>query len=759
MGWMGMALHAADTEIDDTPHDAERHLELDEVTVSRTKNKYSKKGNPAVEFVERVMAARHLSDPRANNDYYNYGLYERINIGLLNFKADSAGMLGFLNQYLDESPLSGDPVLNLTVKEKVSDVHYRRSPEATREVVRVRNNHGLDDMIADAGSMQVIADDVLRPIDLYSGDDIAVLRGRFVSPLGRVATDFYKYYLSDTIADEERGDSLIVLSFLPHNPAMAGFNGRLYVVKGDSAMFIRKAEMRLPKAANVNYINNLLIMQEYDRAPDGSRLILSDKLMIEASALGQKAYAARTSVYNSHSFSQPADTSVFSDPRKVIERKLGESIVKYRPLDSGHGESNMESMIADMRSRRAFRYTERTLRALVNDRIPIVGRNAPVAYGPIFSTVSRNGLEGWRLRLGLVSTAHLSPHWFGELYGAYGFGDHRTKYGASVEYSFNAKQEHQREFPIRSLRLAHSYDVDKLGQGASASDAIYGSLTHSANNLLTYRRESSLKFTWETYQQFSLGVTLSLERQEATRTVAFTNGLGQNMNHLDRAAATIELRYAPGEKYYQSNKSRKAINSDAPIFTLSHTFSPKGLAGARNTLNKTELSAAKRFWFSAWGHLDTRLAGGLLWNQTDFPYLLMPEANLSYIFKTTAFSMMEAMEFVNDSYVTLHLNYSANGALFNYIPLLKKLKLREVIGFHSVWGHLSNKNNPSLHDGLLRFPTEAKARPMGSKPYMELNVGIENIFTILRVDYVRRLNYLAPGVQANGVRFSLHFNF
>ena len=137
------------------------------MTVRRTRDKYSKKNNPAVDFVKKVMDRRNLTDPRLNNDFYNHGLYERINIGIINFPVDSGGALGFLTEFMDTTELTERPVLNLTVKEKISDVHHRRDPQTRREVVRMRNRHGIDDLIGDAASVQTIFEDLMQPVDLY----------------------------------------------------------------------------------------------------------------------------------------------------------------------------------------------------------------------------------------------------------------------------------------------------------------------------------------------------------------------------------------------------------------------------------------------------------------------------------------------------------------------------------------------------------------------------------------------------------------
>lgn len=740
----------------------ERYLELQEVVVRPKKEKYSKKNNPAVDFVREVMERRNMTDPRLNNEYYNHGSYERMSFGLINFKADTGGALGFLRDFIDTTALTHRPVLNLTVKEKVSDHHYRRDPKTRREVVRLRNRHGLDDMLGDAASIQTIFEEILKPVDLYDANDITLLRQKFVSPLGRLATDFYKFYLTDTIADEAAGDSLIVLSFVPHNPSMPSFNGRLYVVKGDSARFIRKAEMRMPSQSNVNFISDMLLVQEYDRGTDGSRLKTKDEVIIEAAYMGANLYITRLTVNNSHNYNQPKDSTVFNGHAEVIERNdLKGSIVSYRPAGTQQGEANMDGMMTRLRHNRFFYHTERIVSTLVSDYYRPGGNRAPVALGPIFSTISHNGLEGWRVRLGGTTTPDFNPRLFISGYGAYGFGDKKWKYSGAVEYSFINKKSHADEFPVRSVKLSHTYDVDRLGQHYSASGTFFNSLTFTKNDLMTYNRLTSLQFRYETDYHLSATVNLTHSRQEESPFVEFIDGKGNRYNHFQQTGAQLELRWAPNEVFYQSMNRRIEVYTENPVIRITHTYAPGGILGTKWGVNKTEMSVQKRWFFSAWGHLDSYVGAGHVWGKTVFPSLLMPNSNLSYFYQYNAFSLLEAMEFVNDTYAEVHLNYNFNGAILNYIPGLKRLGLRELAGFHAIWGSLSDRNNPMLNPELLRLPAAAAGNGgTGRVPYMEFNVGIGNIFRILSLEYVHRITHRNSHGGANqGIRFFFTFSF
>lgn len=748
---------------------------LDEINVKPRKEHYSKKNNPAVELMRRIAAASDMTDPR-RNAYYNYDKYERLTIALNDFHAaDSTGgnavsrQFGFAREYTDTSDISGKPILPLSVKEKTSHTHYRRAPEAEREVVTAIRRSGIDE-ITDQESMQTLLEDVFREIDLYE-NDVTLLQNRFVSPLSRIAPDFYKFYLTDTIPDNSSatpGDSLIELSFAPRNPAMFGFIGRLYVTAGDSTMFIRKAVMNLPPSANVNFVEKFYISQEFVRAADGSRLKTRDDITAELRIMPGTPgfYARRNSVFTAHDFNPAPDSTVFDDSRRIITAPdayghTGDYWVSYRPLTMGHGERNMEAFISRMRAVPLYYWTEKILKVLVSGYIS-TGQASKWDFGPMNTTVSFNDIEGLRLKAGGMTTANLSRRWFGRTYVAYGTKDHRWKYKGEVEYSFVDKRYHSREFPIKSLRLTHMYDIDMLGQHYMFTnpDNVFLSLKRQSDTQMTYRRLTRLEYTLEMHNNFSITARLDHERQEATRYMTFVDGHGNSHNHYNETSLHVQLRYAPGEKFYQTKSYRIPVNLDAPVFMLSHTIAPHGFAGNSFAINKTEASIQKRFWFSSFGYLDGIVSGGHVWSRSPYPNLLIPNANLSYTIQPESYALMNAMEFINDSYVSWDLTYWANGAILNYIPGLKRLKLREAFSFRGLWGDLSQRNDPRYDNALYRFPADAHTRLMTDTPYMEAGVGLDNIFRILRVDYVWRLTYRdTPGCNRSGVRIALHFTF
>ena len=757
----------SETEMADTLHG----VVLKEVVVGRTKEHYTKHNNPAVEFVNRIRTAREKGDPR-RHQYYGYRKYERISLGVNNFHpgdslSGSGGRFDFLREHVDTTDVTGLPILPLSVKEKVADVLYRRDPHSEKQYIRGVKRAGVDEF-ADLENVQNIMEDAFREVDLYE-DDIPLLRNRFVSPLSKIGPDFYKYFLTDTTVVD--GIKCVVLSFAPRNPATFGFLGRIYVEAGDTTMFVKKVDMGVSPTINLNFVNRLRINQCFEKAPDGSRLKTLDDMNIDFSLMNgaPDIYARRTTSYDGHSF--------LPSPHSELYDQLGEQFISdgaterddefwetERLVSGGYNERRIPVLMQRLRNVPLYKYGEMALRIFVKGYVSTAKKDSKFDIGPLNTFVSGNSIEGLRLRAGGITTANLSPRWFGRGYVAYGFKDRKWKYNAEIEYSFNDKKYHSREFPIHSLILSEKYDIDQLGQSYmfTNADNMFLALKRGSNHLIGYKRDTRLVYNLELRNHLSFLLEGNFIRMSNGPFLKFVFTNGSEIGDYNQLSLKLKVRYSPGEKFVQTKSDRLPINRDAPEIILSHEYVPEGVFGAPWGMNRTELSLQKRFWFSAFGYADIMVKGGYIWGKTSFPNLMSPNANLSYTIQRESFSLLNPLEFMSDGYVSWFVTYWANGLLFNNIPFVKKLKLREVIGFRGWIGHLGKTNNPNLtnRDGLLKFPQEANTILMHGTPYMEISAGLDNVFRCLRIDYVWRLSYRNVScADRSGLRVALHFTF
>lgn len=744
--------------------------ELKEVVIKR--KKYSKRNNPAVDFAKRIRSARDLTDPR-RNDYYSYRDYERITLGLNNFDTTQANSwmraMPYLKEHVDESEIDGRPVLTFSVKDKASTTYWQRDGKKERHIVEGSKSVGVDEFINNE-TMQSMLDELLREVNLYD-NNIRILRNDFVSPLAPTAPDFYRFYLVDSAAVVPGSDKPhISLAFYPRNKSFFGFSGHLYVPREDSTMFISRIEMRAPKEVNLNWIRDLNISQTFEKAPDGSRLKTSDNMVLVVTVLPKlpEMYVTRKLAFTDHSFARPAgaDTIFGVLGTEHVDARVGERDSAFweerNTIAKTKTVRNIDLLMDRLRAKSFFYWAERTLDVLVDGWIP-TGRKSYFDVGPITSFASYNALEGFRTRLGGMTTTALSKHWFGGGYAAYGFRDHKWKYSGEVEYSFNAKRKHVREFPVHSLRLMHRYDIDRLGSHylAAQQDNFLFSLSRESDNHFSYLRQSMLEYTLELRNNLSIQASGTILQQNASPYLRFITAAGTEMSHYNETMFAITLRWAPGEKFMQTKSVRKSIDSRVPVFAITHRFAPKGFLGSKYTVNRTELSVTKRFGLSFMGELQLGADGGYVWGTAPFPELLIPNANLSYTIQPGSFAMLNPMEFINSQYASANATWRLKGALFNLIPGWRRLGLREVASFSALWGKRSARNNPGADNNLPLFPADVHVSQMTKTPYMEASVGVENIFRLFRIDYVWRLSYLDRPypIDRHGIRFGMKLSF
>lgn len=753
-------------------------IALGEVTVRPRREKYRRKDNPAVELVQRIIALRREHRPR-DHDYYSYDHYEKLFFAKHDYtpkprKKGKTGRFDFLHEYVDTLD-NGVAILPVSEKEKMQRVYYRRSPRSEKQVVSGYRSSGIDEIFSGDGVQQFL-DEVFREVDIFQ-NDIPLFLQRFVSPLSTIGPRYYKYYLMDTL--QVNGVPCVDLGFVPFNSETFGFTGHLYVAL-DSTCFIHRAVLNVPKDINLNFVSRLTIEQEFDRTSDSTRIITKDDISVhfKLTERTKGMYARRLNIYTNHSFAPPAAEQmyVFQEEAPVIRlpdshRQTDAFWQEHRPQEAARRNPNsMEKLMARLKAVPAYRMTMKTLSVLVNGYIPTHREpdRSRFEFGPMNSTVNYNVLEGMRLRAGGTTTAAFSPHLWLDGYLAYGVRDKKLKYDALVEYSFHPREVFRKEYPMHSLRLEYMYDVNKLGQEYmyTSKDNMMLMIRRQEDSFISYQRLAELTYTREHYNGFAYNAILRHRREYATPYAGFerirADGSCVPAHHYDLSALELRFRYALGEKFYQTRNQRVPITFDALIFNASHVMAKKGFLGSDYDYHRTDIGVQKRFWLSAFGYIDLITKVGKVWTEVPWPLLILPHANLTYTIQPETYTNMNALEFVTDEYASWDITYYMNGNLLNRLPLVKKLQWREVFCFRGLWGHLTEKNRPlaggGSSEGLFRFPDCTYT--LGSTPYMEASVGVENILKFLRIDYVWRLSYRRHAdIQKSGVRMTMVLSF
>lgn len=765
------------------------------VSIKGKRKKYDRKNNPAVELMRRVIAAKKHSDLR-RHDYFSYQKYEKRTFALNEFTEkvfddEHFKKLPFLKERVETCPETGKLILPISVDETFSKRIFKKDGNIDKTIVEGRNSTGLNEFFNTGDIATTMIEDVFTDVDIYD-NNIHVLQSEFVSPLSSSSgISFYRYFIADTL--DVDGIRCIEVTFTPNNSQDFGFNGSLYIM-ADSTYRVHKATLNLPHNNAVNFVSDMYVSQEFETLPTGEQVIVNDNMIVQISVIGSftKFHIKRDTYYSNYSLEEIPDKE-FKFLGK--ERLLADAMMKdnkywnsVRPEPLTEKESTMDDFLKKMESTKGFKFVLFVAKAFIENFVETsTDREKPskVDIGPINTIFSQNFVDGFRLRISAQTTANLNPHLFAKGYVAYGFKDHKWKGMGELTYSFNKKAYLPREFPVNNLTVTYQYDDASPSDifMPTDKDNVFTSFRWTKVNHMNYVQKLRVLYEREWENGLRLTAQVKKESNEATAALFYQplDGTGTpspdknlHINKFEMADVMIGLRFQPGATYINTKQRRIATNNDSPIFELNHTIGLKNVLGNDYTYNYTEAKVYKRLYLSSWGKIDTYVKGGIQWNKVPFPLLIMPAANLSYIKERETFSLIDNMEFMNDRFVSIMSGWDMNGKILNRIPLIRKLKWREYIGFNMLWGTLTDKNNPFLAKNagdsrLFYFPGEFRkdgtfkyqSRVMDkNKPYFEVVAGIHNIFKILHVEYVRRLNYLDnPDIDKWGIRIMLRMTF
>jgi len=742
--------------------------QLQEVTVrSGKKQKYTNRNNPAVELIKKVIAHKPENRPESYS-YQQYTSYEKMMFSLSNLSEKFMHKRIFKNyQFLfreqDSTAIGGKNVLPLYLEEKLADNFISTQPERRKQIIRATKQVKYDENFVDNQGIQSYFSRMYQDIDIYD-NNISLLSNQLLSPIADDAPGAYKFFITDTIRDQS--PQLVELSFTPRNTTDMLFEGRIYITL-DGRYAVEHAVLGVNKNINLNFVRRMEAILKFDLTANGKYFLSNSDLKIDFGINKQKGggiFGERNVVINDFKIAPPKPASFFGGKEVVVEQgadaKTDEFWVKNRLDTLSKAEADIYKNIDSLQTIPSFRRTMDIATLLLAG----YKNFGWFEVGPVNTFYSFNPVEGFRLRLGGRTTTDLSKRYYFETYAAYGFKDEKIKYFLSATYSINDKSIYK--FPQHYIRASYQHDTKIPGQELQfvQEDNFLLSFKRGNNNLWLYNDILRLDYVSEFENHFSYKVGLKKWNQNPAGELRFVEGYGNPVPEIRDAEISAELRYAPHEKFYQGKLYRTPIIDKYPIITLRYNQGLKNFLGGDYNYQNITLNLNKRFYLGRAGYTDFVAEGSQLFGQVPFPLLDIHRANQSYAFQFQSYNLMNFLEFVSDHYAAASVDHHFNGLIFNRVPLLKRLKWREVINVKSIWGGIRQENDPRYHPELLRFPQLLGGSPvtfsLNREPYVEGSVGIANIFKLLRVDYVRRFTYLDhPGIATNGIRFYVKFDF
>jgi hypothetical protein len=743
---------------------------LKAVQVKAKRPRYRNKDNPAVELIRKVIDNKDRNRP-SHYDYVQYEQYEKLQVALskISSKLTESKLLRkyhFLFENIDSTKLEGKSLIPVYMEEKLSDVYFRKTPYGKKINVLGNKQVNFGEFIDNRG-VSAFLNRLYENIDIYS-NNIPLFTNEFLSPIADIAPSLYRYYIRDTTVDNA-GNKFVRMYFTPRNSSDFLFRGEMMITL-DSNYAVQKLNMYISPNINLNFVREMHIDQDFAHGADGRYYITKSNVMAEAGINKEKGggfFAERMVSYKNYTTGLAHEKDFYKGPEEVISDSAGsreDSFWTNRRHDTlTIAESKVYKNVDSLQKMPSYR------RFMDIATLFLAGYKSfgKFEVGPVNTFYSFNPVEGFRLRLGGRTTTQLSKRYYFETYAAYGFKDQKWKGYFGVTYSLNDKSIY--DYPLDYIRVSAQRETKIPGQELQ--------FVQEDNFLLSFKRGNNDKWLYNDFYRFDyvheysnhLSHTFGFKywKQEPAGSLVYLqdtkNGM-LNVSALTTTEFSMEFRWAPHEQFYQGKLYRIPIINRYPIYTLRFTQGVKGLMGGQYNYSSLVLRVEKRVYLSQLGYTDLVFEGGNIFNQLPFPLLYIHRANQTYSYQLNSYNMMNFLEFVSDHYAGVNIDHHFNGFLFNRVPLLKKLKLREIVAAKVLFGGLRNENVPSKNNNLYLFPTDNNGVPitysLNRGPYVEGSIGIGNIFKLFRVDLVKRFTYLDhPGIQNWAIlgRFKLDF--
>jgi len=726
---------------------------LDEVVIFS--GKISKKDNPAIAILRKIWENRRENGVKKFNQY-SFDKYEKLEFDLNTIdstliKSRVFKGMEFIWEQIDTSNITGNSYLPIFINEAYSKVYGDNLLKKEKEILEGNKNSGF----SNNQTLIAFVKDLYKEYNVYD-NYLKFFDKAFTSPLSRTGIDVYNYVLLDSAYRDNKWCYNIV--YYPRRKNELTFKGDFWV--NDSTWAIKEINLQASKSANLNWVREVYIEQEFDVLNDSIFLITRDYFLSDFSFRkkeeAQGIYGKRTTLYNNYSFDTPKEKDFYGEQVDPYNEEI------YNRADSFWEERRMEALSKDEKGVYKMLDTLKTIprfKSLYNIGATLASgyyQIGNVDVGPVFSIFGFNEAEGMRIRLGGRTYFSQNDPWRLEVFGAYGFKDHRFKYGISGKWLLDRRSRftvfagNRKDVEQTGASLTSSTDV--LGRNLASSSLI----SVGANDRLTRIKLTTAGFSFEPVKNFNVRLTGShrtLKSATDTFIIDYFDENGDVQSEISQPEVELGFFYTPHRKTSGYGVERTIINSgDYPSFYLGYTYGTKGLLNGDFEYSKVQALYSQPWNIGGIGQLYSTVEVGKIFDPVPLSLLNPIPGNQTYFSIYNAFTNLDYYEFVSDSYASLHLQHNFGGRIFSRIPLLRKLDLREIIGFRAVYGEISEGSKAINASNIVYQSPE--------DIYWEWSVGVGNIFRVFRLDFNFRGNYLDnPDARGFGVTGIFGFSF
>lgn len=692
--------------------------------------------NPAHPIIRSVLKHKKINDKK-KLDSYKYEVYNKLEFDLNNMDDDFMNRkvfkpFSFVFDHIDSSS-EKKAFLPLFITETLSDFYFQKLPKSQKEIIKATKVSGVQNE-----SVSQFLGDMYQNLNVYD-NYIAAFGKSFTSPISDLGFFSYKYYLLDSAFIDNYW--CYKIKFQPKRKYELTFEGEMWI--HDTTYALKSIEASISGDANINFIKELSVKQEFEQVEHEVWMMVKDQLIIDFTVSNKAMgfYGRKSSTYRGFEINKPKPEEFFTGGEDIIvmdgaEEKDKEFWDESRHEKLSEKEKNIYEMVETIKKLPAFKTYVDIITIFVSG-YKVIG---DFELGPYFTMYSFNPIEGHRFRFGGRTSNAFSKRLMLESYVAYGTNPDQEqpfKYGGGFKYFLSKK-------PRLSVGASYKNDVEQLGQGQNAwrQDNILASVFRSNPAVkLNGFEEITANINREWFQGFSTALSLSNRRiwslgENLRFESPAPDGTLMPVSNIISSEVQAFARFAYKEKYVNGQFERVSLGTKYPVLQVKYTLGLKGVMNSGYEYHKLQVNVSDKIRINPIGFSDILFEAGKVYGELPFPLLELHNGNETFSYDVTAFNLMDFYEFVSDEYMSLSVVHHFNGLLLNKIPLMRRLKWREVATAKGVMGRLTGNS-----ESIMAFPD--KLGTLG-KPYYEAGVGVENIFQVFRFDYLWRLTHLRP---------------
>ena len=716
-----------------------------------------KKNNPAIDILKKIWAQKRKNGLNMY-DRYEFDRYEKIEFDLNNIdeklmdKKVFKGMEMVFDQ-IDTSKITGKVFLPIFINESVYKTYGKNIfPRKKNSVLKANKNSGYSNNQALISFLKQLYVD----FNIYD-NYLLFFDKKFSSPLSKLGPDVYNYVLTDSSFIDNKWCYNIL--FYPRRKNELTFKGDFWV--SDTTFAIKEIQMYATKNANVNWVKEIYIEQEFDVLNDSVFLLKRDYIMTDF-ALNQRdkskgVYGKRTTLFDNHVFDVVRPDDFYKEQiqdNQEMYNQPDEFWARNRQEELSKNEIGIYQMLDTLQNVKRFQQINTIGEILVSGYWNFT---KGWDYGPVFSTIGYNDIEGLRLRAGGRTYISQNDQARANGYIAYGFMDNRLKYGVEGKLLLKGKDRW-------ILSAGTRNDIEQLGVSLTTANEVLersfattSIFTRGDNSKLSNIDLTNLKVSVEPVKNLDIRLSTTYKTLESANPEVFNVNYydenGEIQSRIEQVDVSLALQYTPNRKSYGFGVERSISNEGRyPTFFLGYTRGFKGVFNSDFDYHKLQFFYEQPYQLGLFGRLKSTLEIGKTINPVPLQLLNIVPGNQTFFTSQKLFDLLNYYEFITDEYVSLHLEHNFNGKIFSKIPWIRDLQWREIVGIRGVIGGISQENKDINASDLIYVAPE--------NIYWEYHFGIGNIFKLLRVDFEYRGSYRnVPGSANFAVKVGFGFYF